>query len=220
MKSIYILILFSSFYISSYAQNPCPGSPTIDYTGKIYHTVQIGSQCWLKENLDVGTQISRSLEQTNNSTIEKYCYHDIEDSCTKYGGLYQWNEAMQYVTGEKSKGICPTGWHIPTHAEFVTLSTAVGGDGNSLKAIGQGSTNQGHSGVGSDTSSFSALLAGAYDKSKGGFLRLEMDAYFWSSTDTNSTSVYLMYMYCYDSIITFYVGKFKEDGFSVRCIKD
>jgi hypothetical protein len=53
MKQIYLVLLV---YITSYAQQPCPGTPTLDYAGKTYHTVQIGSQCLLKENLDVGTR--------------------------------------------------------------------------------------------------------------------------------------------------------------------
>ncbi len=134
----------------------CPGIPTVLYEGKIYNTVLIGTQCWLRENLNVGTRIDGALEQTSGNGIEKYCYDNLEANCTTYGGLYQWNEAMQYVTNESAKGICPTGWHIPTLAEFQTLSTEVGGDGNALKAIGQGVD----AGAGTNTSGFSALLAG------------------------------------------------------------
>jgi uncharacterized protein (TIGR02145 family) len=114
------------------------GTNIITYAGQTYNTVLIGSQCWLKENLNLGTRIDGSSDQTNNSTIEKYCYDDNDANCTTYGGLYQWNEAMQYVTTAGTQGICPTGWHIPTYAEFQTLVTAVSNDGNALKAIGQG----------------------------------------------------------------------------------
>jgi hypothetical protein len=76
--------------------------------------------------------------QTANDTIEKYCYNDDPLNCALYGGLYQWNEAMQWSTTPGTQGICPPGWHIPTYAEFQTLSSSVGGDGNALKAIGQG----------------------------------------------------------------------------------
>ena len=74
----------------------CPGIPTVSYDGKIYNTVQIGNQCWLKENLDVGTQIFREETylygetngfQTNNGIIEKCCYDNDEANCDKYGGL-------------------------------------------------------------------------------------------------------------------------------------
>ena len=86
----------SNALVVSYAKNdftisnmPCPGIPTVTYSNKTYNTVQIGSQCWLKENLDVGTRINGSLQQTNNSVIEKYCYNDDPNNCTTYGGLYR-----------------------------------------------------------------------------------------------------------------------------------
>ncbi|TAL80457.1 MAG: hypothetical protein EPN88_01205, partial [Bacteroidetes bacterium] len=193
---------------------PCPGTPTVTYQGKTYNTVQIGNQCWLKENLDVGIRINGSINQTNNSTIEKYCYGDNPSNCTTYGGMYQWNEAMQYVTTPGTKGICPTGWHIPTLAEFQTLSTAVNNDGNALKAIGQGSG----SGAGTNTSGFSALLAGSRDYG-GYFGSLGTNSDFWSSTETNVTYAYDMYLLNNDSYIKFKYYN-KDYGFSVRCLKD
>jgi uncharacterized protein (TIGR02145 family) len=132
------------------------GISQVLYSNKTYNTVQIGSQCWLKENLDVGTRIDVTQEQTNNSTIEKYCYNNDPNNCNTYGGLYQWNEAMQYTTAEDARGICPNGWHLPTNVEFQALGTSVGGDGNALKEIGQGVGG----GAGTNTSGFSALLAG------------------------------------------------------------
>jgi len=105
-----------NFKIRIYANDEtADGSPCIasfNYEGKTYTTIQIGTQCWLKENLDVGTRIDGSLNQTNNSPtniIEKYCYGDDPNNCTTYGGLYQWGEAMQYATTEGARGICPEG---------------------------------------------------------------------------------------------------------------
>ena len=83
----------------------------------------------MAENLNVGTRINGSGSQTNNSTIEKYCYDDNEANCTTYGGLYQWDESMQYSTMPGVQGICPTGWHLPTDAEWTTLTTYLGGEG-------------------------------------------------------------------------------------------
>jgi uncharacterized protein (TIGR02145 family) len=165
MKKIGLLLLLSLFCSNSYSQNPCPGIPTVDYAGKTYNTVAIGDQCWLKENLDVGNMIDSLQNQSDNSTIEKYCYRNNPANCTTYGGLYQWAEAVQYKNGATNttspspaftgniQGICPTGWHIPTYAEFQTLATTVNNDGNTLKAIGQDGTS-------TNTSGFSALFAG------------------------------------------------------------
>ncbi len=185
------------------------GVATVSYSGKTYNTVQIGNQCWLKENLDVGTRIDGSLNQTNNggsNEIEKYCYDDDDANCTTYGGLYQWNEAMQYVTTEGTQGICPSGWHIPTLAEFTTLKSEVSDDGNALKA---GGTN---------TSGFSALLAGNRNDN-GLFGGLEGIAYFWSSTEYDEPSVYNLHLTGNNSSITLSENQ-KINGFSVRCLKD
>src|ERR1035438_8652133 len=188
MKHIYSFIFILLFCSVSHSQNPCPGTPTVDYGGKTYNTIQIGSQCWLQENLDVGTMIHGIDTAKNNGTIEKFCYNDDTANCSKYGGLYQWNEAMQYVTSARTKGICPTGWHIPTYPEFTTLSTTVSGDGNKLKAIGQGTGT----GAGTNTSGFSALLAG-YRHGNGGFYSLGYLTYIWSSTESNAAYAYGMY---------------------------
>ena len=116
----------TEFYTFQFATNiPCPGTPTVDYEGHIYNTIQIFSQCWLKENLNVGTMIDAPQEMTDNGIIEKYCYNNIEDSCTIYGGLYQWNELMQYVTTPGAQGICPPGWHVPTDEEWIILEGSV-----------------------------------------------------------------------------------------------
>jgi len=168
---------------------PCPGVPTVSYAGKTYHTVQIGTQCWLQENLDVGTMIPGKSDQTNDSTIQKYCYNDSVANCIKYGGLYQWAEAVQYKNGATNttipnpaftgnvQGICPTRWHIPTNAEYQKLDTAVNHNSNALKALRQGLDD----GVGTNTSGFSSLLGGERNID-GTFWYLSEIAEYWSST--------------------------------------
>lgn len=192
---------------------PCLDIPTVTYEGKIYNTVLIGEQCWLKENLDVGNMISGGNNQTQNGQIEKYCYNNSTTNCNIYGGLYQWGEAMQYSTTPGTQGICPPEWHIPTQEEFEVLESAVGNDGNALKEIGQGSG----SGAGTNTSGFSALLAGDR-RSNGNFYDLGAFGFFWSSTE-ESGSAYVMYLgFDYSEI---YIDPGPEDrGFSVRCIMD
>ena len=96
------------------------GDP-VNYGGKTYHTIRIGTQCWFKENLNIGTMIDQSVSQTNNGIIEKYCYNNNPDSCSIYGGLYQWDELMQYSTTEGAPGIPPSDWHIPTDAEWIKI---------------------------------------------------------------------------------------------------
>jgi len=190
------------------------GASKVNYGGKAYNTVLIGNQCWLKENLDIGTRIDGNQEPTNNSAIEKYCYNDDPANCTTYGGLYHWNEAMQYVTNEGAQGICPPGWHIPTLTEFNTLKAAVNNNGNALKAIGQG----GGGGAGTNTSGFSALLAGHRDYF-GNFYALGVITRFWSSTEYDANYAYFLLLYDNDSNVNL-EDRSKDYGFSVRCIKD
>jgi uncharacterized protein (TIGR02145 family) len=198
---------------------PCPGIPTVTYSGKTYNTVLIGTQCWLKENLDVGTMINSTspggYQQTDNGTIEKYCLNNNAVNCTTYGGLYEWPEAMQYVTTPGARGICPEGWHIPTLAEFETLKTSVNNDGNALKAVGQGTGG----GAGTNTSGFTALLGG-HRQDNGLFYNLGHGTTLWSSYQYSSNNnAYSMGLQTdISNIIPFSVNK--EFGQSVRCIKD
>lgn len=192
----------------------CAGTSTVFYTNKTYNTIAIGNQCWMRENLDVGSMIQGSANPSDNGTIEKYCYDNNTVNCATYGGLYEWNEAMQYVTTEKTKGICPLGWHIPTKTEFQTLASAVSNDGNALKEIGEGIG----SGVGTNISGFSALLAGNRNDN-GNFYDLRNNAFFWSSPDYIATGAYGLYLSYNDSNIALnYVHK--GLSFSIRCLKD
>ncbi len=95
------------------------GGPVIDADGNSYRTVQLGGQCWMAENLRVGVQDND--HPANNGIIEKACYADNSANCLTDGGLYEWDEAMGYVTTAGAQGICPAGWHIPTVQEMNTL---------------------------------------------------------------------------------------------------
>lgn len=115
----------SGLHIFQFAANiPCPSVPTVEYEGQTYNTVQVFSQCWLKENLNVGEMIQGNLDQAENGITEKYCFNDDPVNCTLYGGLYQWNEMMQYTGIQAVRGICPPGWHVPTDEEWKVLEGA------------------------------------------------------------------------------------------------
>lgn len=195
------------------------GGPNIDVGGAYYNTIVIGAQCWMKENLNVGTTINGSVNQTNNGVIEKY-YHN-NDSITSlnlgWGALYQWDEAMQYVTTPGTQGICPTGWHIPTLEEFATLSTFVGGNGNALKAIGVHSTTGNE---GTNTSGFSALFGG-FRSSDGSWREGDNSFYSWISSENVDNTLFADYRRLdYDSSTFFLIHNWKTFGLSVRCIKN
>lgn len=192
----------------------CPETPTVTYAGKTNNTILIGRQCWLKENLNVGDMIFIGESQFNDGIIEKYCYNNHPENCNTYGGLYMWDEAMNYTTIEKARGICPPGWHIPSYSELQTLGTNVGNDGNALKAIGEGTGAE----VGTNTSGFSALLAG-YTNPDGIFGYINISAYFWSSTKYDAVNAYYNNLF-YNGSRIYYSYSNKEHGFSIRCIKD
>ena len=98
------------------------GNGECEYGGQTYQIVQIGSQTWFAENLNIGTRINGNNNQIENGIIEKFCYDNLESNCNIYGGLYQWNEAMQYVTTERHQGICPNGWHVPSDNDWTVLT--------------------------------------------------------------------------------------------------
>ena len=168
------------------------GSPMTDSRdGKSYNTVLIGTQCWFAQNLNIGTTVPGSANQTNNGIIEKYCYNDDENNCTTYGGLYQWDEAMQYSTTEGVQGICPTGWHLPTDVEWTTLSTFLGGEaiaGGKIKEAGYAHWLSPNTGA-TNSSGFTSL-PGGYRDSSGTFSGLSSGAFFWTSSQSNANDAW------------------------------
>jgi len=201
----------------------CPtcGQPITDVRdGKTYNTVLIGAQCWMAQNLNIGTKINGSWEQTNNQVIEKYCYSDLESNCDIYGGLYKWNEAMQYVTTPGVQGICPAGWHLPTDAEWTVLTTFLGGEdvaGGKMKETGTNHWSSPNT-LATNSSGFTAL-PGGYRYDDGDFYDLADYAYFWSSSESSSSDAWDRILSCYDAIV-YRFGNAKAWGFSGRCLKD
>jgi uncharacterized protein (TIGR02145 family) len=211
---------------------PCPEIPTITYEGQVYNTVLIGEQCWLKENLNVGTLINGSEQMLDNGIIEKYCYENNTINCNEYGGLYQWNEMMQYTTTQGEQGICPDGWHLPNDDEWKILEGTVDsqypvGDpewddigwrgydaGLNLKST----TGWYGGGNGSGLYNFEALPSG-YRDVYGNFSGLTFNNDFWTSSEDGSS-------YAWDRYLNFSKGEVwrtsghKNTGFSVRCLQD
>ncbi|MBC8487186.1 MAG: hypothetical protein H8D45_14250, partial [Bacteroidetes bacterium] len=203
----------------------CGVSSITDGDNNNYNTVEIGSQCWMAENLNTGIMINSPGNQTNNDTIEKYCYNNEPDSCTIYGGLYQWDEIMQYITTEGTPGICPPGWHLPSDAEWCTLLNYVDAgtflcNTTGLLGIDCGLNLKSASGwpVGSPTDpyGFTALPSG---KRIGVFTSLGQSTAFWSSTVYNAQKAWYIDLNMWEDQA--YRNKtYKVNGYSVRCIKD
>lgn len=213
------------------ANIPCPGIDSLLYENNWYHTIQVFGQCWLKENLNVGTKVNGNQTQTNNGVIEKYCYANNENICTSDGGLYLWEEIMQYTTGPGARGICPEGWHIPTDAEVKVLEGAAdsfykigatiwnntgyrGFDaGKNLKC----QTGWSGGGSGADIYGFKLLATGYwYD---GYFSERTADGGFWTSSLNNGTYPFSRGMNGMANSVA-RVAFNEPVGFPVRCLKD
>jgi len=116
----------------------------------------------MKENLNVGTMVMGDSSHSNNGIIEKHCYNNDTSNCDTYGGLYQWNEMMQYDTTAGVQGICPAGWHIPHNAEWAELTEYLGGlsmAGGRMKEPGNTHWKNPNKGA-TNSSGFTAIAGG------------------------------------------------------------
>ena len=202
--------------------------------GKFYNTVVIGSQCWMAQNLNFGTMINGAVSQSNNGIIEKYCNNDNEVNCSIYGGLYLWDEFMNYSSSSFNnpsgrQGICPFGWHVPSDVEFCQMETYIdvtvncanmnwlGTDaGGKMKESGLSHWTTPNTGA-TNSSGFTALPGG--DCTTGGFWNFSTMAYFWTASESSPSNGW----YHFVSNSNAKVGRInieKTLGFSVRCIKD
>jgi uncharacterized protein (TIGR02145 family) len=196
----------------------CGKSFSDDRDSKSYNTVQIGEQCWMSQNLNIGTRIEAGGSQGNNSIFEKYCYDNSESNCDIYGGLYQWYEMMQYSFTPGIKGICPTNWHLPTNAEWTILITFLGGENTSGGKMKEtGTTHWATPNTGATNSSGFSALPGSFCFSGGNFGNAGFSAYFWSSTGYSEASVRYIY---YDNAWVNSGSMNNWTSLSVRCLKD
>ncbi|MEI6575830.1 MAG: FISUMP domain-containing protein [Bacteroidota bacterium] len=203
----------------------CPETAMFSYGGQTYNTVKIGNQCWMKENLNIGTIVSSVYinstshsECADNGIIEKYCYQNLPQNCDLYGGLYDWNEMMQYISVPGTQGICPSGWHVPTDGEWQVLVDFLGGStqaGGMMKEAGFVSWNSPNTGA-SNLSGFTALGAG-YRFHYGNFGDIHNYESFWSSTEYSGWASSFRYLMNTNSSLAPY-NYFKTYGYSVRCV--
>lgn len=210
------------FTTESGGSSPCAGISSIEYEGQTYNTIEIGEQCWLRENLNVGTRIDGSEEMSDNNTIEKYCYNNVSDNCDIYGGLYQWDEIMQYTTQVGTQGICPDGWHIPDNEEFLTLTTFLGGysvAGGKMKETGLQHWNSPNEEA-TNESGFTALGAGFKEFYGDTFRELGDSGRWWTSEAASGSNIRTWYLLNTTSSIYQSSMESKTKGISIRCIKD
>ena len=191
---------------------PCPGIPTFIYQEQDYNTVLIGSQCWMKENL-------------NYAAGNSWCYDNDPSNCDTYGRLYDWATIMngEFTSNQIPsgvQGICPPGWHIPSDGEWDILMNYLGGStvaGGKMKEEGFAHWNTPNTDA-TNESGFTALPGGTRSSSSG-FTYLGEISWFWSCTNYNFYYGWSRAMDNNSGEVIRY-GSGKDYGYALRCIKD
>ncbi len=211
-----------TYVFQYYTSVACQGVSSFVYGGQTYNTIGIGSQCWMRENLNIGVRINNGVDQTNNSIIEKFCYDENDTICNYLGGLYQWDEMMNYgISSTNNQGICPYGWHIPTDDEWTILVDYLGGSaiaGGKLKDTTYTHWTWPNTGA-TNSSGFTALPGGYHDKGSYTYNTVGENGVFMSATeDAYNTSWTRLLQYTLTQITR--LDNLKGNAFSVRCMKD
>jgi len=185
-------------------------------------TVTIGTQVWMTKNLDVATfrngdpipeaKTDEEWEKAGENKQPAWCYYDNDTANgAKYGKLYNW-----YAVND-SRGLAPTGWHVPSNAELYTLTDFLGGEGVAGTKM-KSTSGWAENGNSTNTSGFSGL-PGGNRYSNGSFYDIGKYGSWWSSTENATGSAWYRYLYYNDGD----VGRSsfsKKSGFSVRCLRD
>ena len=202
-----------------------PDCQGVTYQDHFYPAVQIGTQCWLAENL-------RNTEDWDGNPVANYsAYDDDEANMEVFGYLYTWYSAVgveedsetapETIEGtDHVQGICPEGWAVPTHEDFVILRDYTTGQVRRLREIdpehlywfpGTGGVEPNYH--------FNARAGGFYNSVTGNYERMYLDDYYWESTsDPNTTEITVVdNNYACDDLL-FKTSK-RSDKRSIRCIR-
>lgn len=212
------------------------GSFTDNRDGNVYKTVIIANQVWMAENLRYLPSVQNTADY-NSACYYVYGYNGINTAAAKatpnylnYGVLYNWAAAMTSKSESNTnpsgvKGICPEGWHLPSEAEWLQLTSYLnssGAAGGILKEKGTSHWNSPNSGA-TNTFGFTAL-GGGYRGDVGNFSQLKNRGYWWSTTADigNSCARYFYLNYDNASASIFYDKNTqnKSWGLSVRCVRN
>ena len=215
MKKLLLPLLSILIHTSCKKPNTNSVNPTIA-------SIKICNQIWMVRNLDVSTYrngdpIPQVTDPTAwaGLTTGAWCYYNNDPANgTVYGKLYNW-----YAVNDP-RGLAPAGWHVPTDAEWTTLSTCLGGDvvaGGAMKEIGITHWSSPNTGA-TNNSGFTGLPGGFRNNVI--FYIVGTEGNWWSATEFNSSNAWSRSLdYFYGNIYR-YSGYDKLYGFSVRCLKD
>jgi len=205
-----------------------PGTNVTDIDGNVYHTVLIGTQVWMVENLKTtkyrnGDPIPNVTGNTEWNALATGAYCWYKNDAVTYkdtrGALYNWYSVAD------SRNIAPSGWHVPSDAEWTTLTAYLGTEqaGGKLKEIGLNNWCMPNEGA-TNSSGFTALPGGGRftdgDRFSGGvFGLLCFEGYWWSSSENSATNAWYRVM-TKDLSSVDRIHHNKSNGFSVRCLRD
>jgi uncharacterized protein (TIGR02145 family) len=193
-----------------------------DIDGNLYHTVTIGTQVWMVENLKVthyrnSDSIPNITDGTEWGSLKTgaYCnYNNDPNNVDAYGRLYNW-----YVVIDSRK-ICPAGWHVPTYKDWEILEEYLGGvpiAGGKIKEAGTEHWESPNFGA-TNESGFTAL-PGGYRRFTGKFLFIGYYGYWWSTRAYDINNAWYNYLgYLYSNLNRYWYSK--TLGFSIRCVMD
>jgi uncharacterized protein (TIGR02145 family) len=218
-----------------------PSNTVSDIDGNVYHTVTIGTQTWMVENLKTtkyndGTAIPNVTDATTWSTLSTgaYCdYANTPSNGTTYGKLYN------YYSVVDARKLCPTGWHVPTDAEWTTLENYLIANGfnydgtttgnNYAKALASAAGWNSCAGIGTvgnsdypakrNATGFTAL-PGGFINYTGTFYGIDIDSFWWTSTETGPQSAWSRSIFNDGTYVDRFGNHPMSFGFSVRCIMD
>jgi uncharacterized protein (TIGR02145 family) len=192
-----------------------------DIDGNVYPVVEIGNQCWTKENLKTSKFADGSVipNTTNNDTWANltspaWCnYENNAGNDAIYGKLYNW------YTVADPRNVCPTGWHVPTDADWTVLTDYLGGEtvaGGKMKTTsGWQSPNT----SATNESGFSGLPGGYRFYYDGSFSFVGYYGFWWSSSESSTASAWSRdLVYAYGNADRTYFNK--QNGLAVRCLRD
>jgi uncharacterized protein (TIGR02145 family) len=199
------------------------GNGVTDVDGNEYSTIVINGQEWMQKNLNVskyrnGDPISSVIEDTTWAEVTNGAYSILNNqsaSSDLYGKLYNWYAVMD------SRGICPTGWHVSSQAEWTALSEFLGGTdlaGGKMKSTtGWNPPNT----SATNESGFTGLPGGFRDGYEGLFQSFNTSGRWWTSTiETGTSGEPIYYILISSDSKVHWDSQPETHGYSVRCIKD
>jgi len=208
---------------STSASIGCSGgiNTVTDIDGNIYPVIEIGNQCWTKENLKTtkyadGSVIPNVTDSLLWQELTYGAWANYENSAgndSVYGKLYNW------YTVTDPRNICPAGWHVPSDAEWTTLTDFLGGESFAGGKMKTTTGWQAPNTVATNESGFSGLPGGNRGPNTSPFVSVGYSGNWWSSSEDDTGFVWYRYLY-YSSGNVSRSSSNQLNGFSIRCLRD